>query len=346
MIRVALIGTGGMAGQHVRYFRELRGVRLVAACDVQAERAREFATRHGIPRHGADYREFLRDPGVDAVSNITPDALHAPISIAALRAGKHVLCEKPLALDHAEARRMVAAARRAGRVAMVQFTYRSCPAWSAARRLAASGRLGRLVHFEASYLQSWLTSRAWGDWRTSPAWLWRLDSSRGSGGVLGDVGVHLLDFVTSIAGDLANVNCRLKTFTAVKGARRGGYTLDANDSALIHAELAGGATGVIHASRFATGHLNRVFLRLHGTEGALEVDLDRPSEMRVCLGRAIHPAQWRTVACPPAPTVFARFVRSIRTGRAEEPDFARGATVQRVLDACLRSARTGRTVSL
>lgn len=347
MIKLAIIGTGGMAHHQAQQFQKIRGVKLVAACDIDPVRLKGFAEKFGIPRTFTDYQELLREREIDAVSNVTSDAFHAPVSIAALEAGKHVLCEKPLALSHAEAQRMVHAARQARRINMVQFSYRSSSAWLKACALVRAGRLGRITHFEASYLQSWLVSKAWGDWTREKAWLWRLDSSKGSKGVLGDVGVHIIDFATAVAGDVAEVNCRLKTFTEIKGQSRQGYTLDANDSAVMHCLLRNGATGVIHTSRFATGHHNRVFLTVHGTRGALEIDLKRSYHLlRVCLGADVHRESWKELDCKGAPNMFERFIKSIRTGKNDQPDFARGAAVQKVLDACFTSDRTGKTVAV
>jgi predicted dehydrogenase len=347
MIKLAIIGTGGMAYAHAEHFQKIKGVTLHAACDIDAERALDFSEKFHIPHTYNDPYELLKHGGVDAVTNVTSDAFHAPISIAALKAGKHVLCEKPLAVNHRDALKMAAVASKAKRINMVQFSYRSSSAWLKARELVQTGKLGTITHFEASYLQSWLTSTAWGDWKTKPAWLWRLDSSKGSKGVLGDVGVHIIDFATAVAGDIAQLNCRLKTFTAIKGKKRGAYTLDANDSAVIHCELRNGALGVIHTSRYATGYTNRVFLRLHGTEGALEIDLTKSNtELQVCLGKDRHQAVWKTLQTKPAPTMFQRFIKSIQTGKQDQPDFARGAAVQKVLDACFESDRKGASVKV
>lgn len=336
-----------MANHQAEKFQEIKGVRLVAACDIDPARVKAFAEKFHIPKVFTDFRELLQDDEIDAVSNVTSDAFHAPISIAALKAGKHVLCEKPLALDYPEARRMVQVARKAGKINMVQFSYRSAPAWLRAMELVQSGRLGQITHFEACYQQSWLISKAWGDWKKEPGWLWRLDSSRGSKGVLGDVGVHIIDFATSVAGDIASLNCRLKTFTEIKGKTLGDYRLDANDSAVIHCELKNGALGVIHTSRMATGHHNRVYLCVHGTRGAVEVDLRRSQDiLRVCLDKDIHREAWKDMPCKPVPNMFQRFIKSIQTGKNDQPDFARGAAVQKVLDACFVSDREQRNVPI
>jgi predicted dehydrogenase len=346
-VRVAILGTGGMANRHAELYREIPGVRLVGACDIDPARVEAFAKKHGIPAEGCftDFAALLRDCPCDAISNVTPDAFHAPLSIKALKAGKHVLCEKPLGLDHAETRRMVAAAKKAGTVAMVNFSYRD---WSAIQAIAArvrSGEIGEIRHVEASYLQTWLSSPIWGDWRTTPAWLWRLSTKHGSKGVLGDVGVHIVDFATYPAGPIKKVFARLKAFPKAPKNRVGDYVLDANDSAVMQVEFANGALGVIHTTRWATGHPNRLALKLHGTKGAFSFDSDLGTDTyKAFVGSDIAQAKWEDVKADPTPNNHQRFIAAIRAGgpnHEAQPDFARGSEVQRVLDACFESEATG-----
>ncbi len=345
-IRMAIVGTGGMANMHAEAFNKISGVNITAVCDVDEARARLFARRHAPDAVVcADFARLLRDVPVDAVSVVTPDHLHAPLSLQALAAGTHILCEKPLATNYADARRMARAAAKAGVVNIVNFSYRNAPAIEAAARLVASGKIGEIVHVEASYRQSWLTSNAWGDWKTNPTWLWRLSSKHGSRGVLGDVGVHILDFATYPVGRVKSVQARLKTFANHKGRRIGEYVLDANDSALMQVEFANGALGVIHATRWASGHINSLLLEISGTKGALRVDLDRSSDsLEVCAGSDVHQAKWKTFRAAPTPNIYERFIAAIRTGRAGHPDFVRGAEIQKILDRCFESDRTGRAV--
>jgi predicted dehydrogenase len=346
-VRLGIVGTGGMANAHAGEFLALPGVAIAAVCDISAERARGFSDRHtgGRARVFGDFGAMLDSGLVDAVSNVTPDHLHAPLTLQALAKGLPVFCEKPLATNHADALRMARAAKKAAVVNMVNFTYRNAPAIQKARELVLSGKLGEIAHVEASYLQSWLSSKAWGDWRTSPAWLWRLSTKHGSRGVLGDVGVHIIDFATMPVGPLRTVNARLKTFTALKGKKMGEYPLDANDSAAMHVEFANGALGVIHATRWATGYPNSLFLRIHGTKGALRIDLDKsPTSLEVSLGKDIDKFAWKTIKVPATPSTYARFIAAIRSGKNGEPDFARGAEIQKALDACIESDRLGKAV--
>jgi predicted dehydrogenase len=347
MINIGIVGTGGMAHSHAEAFQEIPGCRLVAACDVIRRRARAFAREFDIPAAYGDVVEMLDDAPVDAIANVTADAAHCPVSLAAIRRGKHVLCEKPLAVDYPEARQMAAAARRKGVINMVNLSYRDAPAIHRARALVDEGAIGRVMHVEASYLQSWLSARYWGDWRKGSAWLWRLSKDHGSRGVLGDLGVHILDFASYAAGDIKRVNCRLKTFPKVKGNRLRGCKLDANDSAVIGVELANGAIGTIHTSRWATGHANSLLLRIFGDEGAIVVDLDRSyNELQVCRGKDVDRLKWRTLRCRKTPDMYHRFINSIKTRQNEQPDFARGAAIQKVMDACFESDAKRRSIAV
>ncbi len=337
-IRLGIIGTGGMAHSHASAFGDIDGVDITAVCDLDEERAVRFADRYEIPSVYIDSGRLIADADVDAVSIVTPDDSHASIALASVGAGLHTLCEKPIATTVSDAVEMSRAAREAGVVNMVNFTYRRSSALYAARRILERGSLGRLMHFEGHYLQSWLVSRAWGDWRTEDAWLWRLSSEHGSSGALGDIGIHLLDFVTFPAGDLEWVECTLRTAPKVEGNRIDGYKLDANDSAVITASMVNGAIGTLHVSRWATGHLNSIGLSLFGDTGALRIDLDSSWEtLWCCLGDDVENATWRSRTYKSGPSVIERFVRSIKRGITVEPDFARGAYVQRVLQACIDS---------
>lgn len=346
-LRIAIAGTGGMAHAHANNFQKIAGCRVVAACDLDHERAKAFAGKFNIPGAYPDLEEMLDKSDAEAVSIVASDAAHAPLALQAIASGRHVLCEKPLATRYADAKKMADAARRAGVINMVNFSYRNSAAIHKAAELVKNGDIGRVIHFEASYLQSWIPSKCWGDWRTSPAWLWRLSKAHGSNGVLGDIGVHILDFTGYPLGGFAALDCRLKVFPKAKGNRVGKYLLDANDSAVIIAEMENGALGVIHTSRWASGHQNTVFLRIFGERGAIRIDLDKSSNsLDICRGRDLDRAAWKTVELRQTPSIYERFVRSIRSGKNDNPDFRRGAEIQRALDACFESDKKGRRVKL
>lgn len=347
MIKIAVIGTGGMAHQHAKEFSAIRGCKLVAACDIVRERADAFASKHGIREVYSDVDELLAQSKFDAVSVVTTDDAHAPVSLKAIAKGKHVLCEKPLATNYNDAKSMADAARQAGVINMVNLSYRNAAAIQKAHQLMQQGVIGKVMHVEASYLQGWLSSTYWGDWRSGTGMLWRLSTAHGSLGVLGDIGVHIIDFATYAAGDIQSVNCRLKTFPKVEGDRLGDYVLDANDLAVITIEMIGGAIGTIHTSRWATGQRNSLRLRIYGDEGALVVDLDQSwNSLQICRGKDVDKAVWKTLACGKTPNIYQRFIKSIRTGENDQPDFGRGATVQKVMDACIKSNLKGHYVAI
>ncbi|MCY2929590.1 MAG: Gfo/Idh/MocA family oxidoreductase [Planctomycetota bacterium] len=347
MIRLAIIGTGGMANGHADNFSKMKGVRLTACCDIVEGKAREFAAKWKIPAVYGDFRKMLARETLDAVSVVTTDAAHAAASIAAAKRGLHVMCEKPLATSVAEARRMLAAVRKAGVINMVNFSYRNSCGLQAAAKVVAAGGIGRVIHVESSYLQSWLVSRVWGDWRKNPALLWRLSSRHGSLGTLGDIGCHILDMTAFLGGEIDRIACQLKTFDkGVRGNRLGEYVFDANDSFAATLGFAGGGLGAIHSSRWACGHLNSLRARVYGDKGGIEVDLDRDgSGYRICTGReAVEKGLWKEVKCPPTPNNYQRFIRAIRTGRPDPSDFANGLKVQTYLASCVASDRLGKPV--
>jgi predicted dehydrogenase len=348
MIRLAIIGTGGMANMHAEAFVKIPGVQLVAGCDIDAQRAAQFCAKHGIACHFTDFGTLLRECPCDAVAVVTPDATHAQLSLQAIAAGKHVLCEKPLATCAADAQAMADAARDAGVIHMVNLSYRNSSAWQRLVAMTQAGELGTIRHVEAHYLQSWLTATDWGDWRTSPNWLWRLSSQHGSKGALGDIGVHILDFATMPVGTVQRIQCRLTTFDKAPGGRIGNYTLDANDTARILVDFANGAVGTVTLTRMATGHRNSLLLSIHGERGAARIDLDRSYQLLdVCrLDAAGANQPWETVFCGESPSNFQRFISSIKSGTNDQPDFTRGAELQIMLDACEVSSASERPIAL
>ncbi|WP_368345046.1 Gfo/Idh/MocA family protein [Pelagovum sp. HNIBRBA483] len=338
-IRVLIVGTGGMANAHAEAYADMDGVTVCAGIDTSPERLAAFCAKHNIANSFASVEEALAWGEFDAVSNVTPDGVHHATTMPFLAAGKHVLCEKPLAVTVSDAEEMATAAEASGVVNMVNLSYRNGAALIRAAELVAEGAIGEVRHFEASYLQSWLTQPAWGEWSTNDTWLWRLSKAHGSKGVLGDVGVHILDFATYAAcSDAESVSCNLTTFDKAPGGKIGDYTLDANDSFTLQMNLANGAVGVVHSSRMASGYFNDLFLRLHGTKGGLDVRFEgNKSILRGCLGDDLFTATWRDIEVPAVQTNYQRFIAAIRSGVQVSPDFRRGAMLQRVMDAAERS---------
>lgn len=347
-IKIGIVGTGGMANNQANNFKKIPGVELTTCLDVVPGRAEEFAKKHNFQHAAKNLADLLNQ--VDAVSVVTPDRFHVEPSLAVLKAGKHLLCEKPLAVTLTDARQVARAAQKAakdGVIHMTNFSYRASAAFQRAIEMVAAGKLGAPRHVHSLYLQSWLANDAWGNW-TKEGFLWRLQTAAGSGGVLGDIGCHILDMTTAVAGDVARVRCDLRTFPKVPPSGQAvttwqGKKLDANDTALITLEFTNGALGIVQTTRWATGHQNHLRLEAHGTDGALMFDLDRDyHKLDTCLGEARHKAQWTTETLKPTPSNYERFIRAIQDGKPDQPDIVRGAQVQAYLDACERSAKSGK----
>lgn len=354
-VRLAILGTGFMATRHAERFSAMDGVSVVAGIDVEPERAAAFNRKHGIGKTFSSIASALEWGDFDAVANVTPDRIHHVTTIEIAAAGKHVFCEKPLATNHAHAVEMTRAVAEAGVVGMVNLNYRNVSALQKAHEMVTEGSIGAVRHVEASYLQSWLSSNHWGNWQTESRWLWRLSKSHGSNGVLGDIGIHILDFASyGAASEIIGVSCRLKAFSKAPGNRIDDYVLDANDSVVMAVEFANGALGTIHASRWATGYSDDLRLRIFGSRGGLEVNYGgrdingmRVPLLKACLGDDIHTQTWRVCPLSPIEDNYERFIRAVRQGETLEPSFAHAANLQRILDLALEAdiAAPGETIA-
>ena len=365
---VGLVGHAFMGAAHTqawrtapRFFDLPLQPRLRALCGRDAERVAAAAARLGWESTETDWTRLVERDDVHLVDICTPGDMHAEIAIAALDAGKHVLCEKPLANTVAEAQAMAEAAGRAaahGVQAMVGFTYRRVPAIALARRLVEQGRLGEIRHVRAQYLQDWLSDPR------SPM-TWRLEKDKAGSGALGDIGAHIIDLTQHITGDsIVAVNGLLETFVHER-PRPDGTTgmVTVDDGASFLARFGQGATGVFEATRFATGRKNAIRIEINGSRGSLAFDFedmnvlhffdaDEPSETagfrRILVTEPEHPyaAAW----WPPGHGLgyehaFTHQVVDLVTaiGRGEQPlpSFADGLQVQCVLAAVERSSELG-----
>ena len=371
---VALIGYAFMGRAHSQAWRTVGAAfdvppiarRVIVGRDEQA--VAEAARRLDWEEHATDWREAVTREDVDIVDICTPGFLHAEIAIAALEAGKHVLCEKPLANDPAEAERMVEAARAArerGQVAALGHTYRRVPALAHARDLVAAGRLGQIRQIRASYLQDWLVDAEAG-------MTWRLRKETAGSGALGDIGSHAIDQIQYVTGQqVTAVRGRLATMVPERPGPDGPEPVTVDDAAWATLELDGGAIASVEASRMATGAKNELALEVYGTRGALRFDLERLDELwfldatapvaeqgfaRVLVTEPEHPylegwwPQGHILGWENAFTNQARdlllAVRS-RDPAAYSPDFEDGLALQRILEAVIASHRAdGATVRL
>lgn len=349
-LKLAIAGTGHFANVHLDNYLDMPDVEIVGVLGGQSrERTEEFASRAGACAY-FDYAQMLRDSGCKAVAIVSPDSFHKEQAITALRAGIHVLCEKPLALTYADTQEMEEEARKSGAVNMVNFSLRQQPTISKAKRLIDEGIIGELRYFEANFLQGWLVSQKRGDWRTDSKWLWRLSKEHGGYGALHDVGCHILDSVSMLTGDITKLYCKLPVYHKADGDRIGEYKLDANDSSLIMATTDNGTVGNISITRWATGNINSIYIRLSGTKGALRIGFDTYFDgacLEVCVGaNNVDEAVWEQVYCEAEASLYRQFVDAAKEGRQHSPDFRRGSYVQGLLEACNISNDENREVDL
>ncbi|GAB3354502.1 Gfo/Idh/MocA family protein [Modestobacter lapidis] len=372
---IGLIGYAFMGAAHShawrtapRFFDLPLHPRMAVLAGRDAAGVAAAADRLGWAATETDWRRVLERDDVALVDVCTPGHTHAEIAIAALDAGRHVLCEKPLANSVAEAEAMAAAAERAaarGVMAMVGFTYRRVPAVTLARRLVAEGRIGQIRHVRAQYLQDWIADPA------APM-SWRLERDKAGSGALGDIGAHIVDLTQFITGErLTGVSALLETFvhqrplpaatgklSGVGGDETGEVTVD--DAAVFLGRFTGGAVATFEATRFALGRKNAIRIEVNGSAGSLAFDFEdmnvleffdgsEPAETagfrRIIVTEPGHPyvaAWWPAGHGLGYEHGFTHQVVDLLTalaaGEQPAPSFADGLQVQRVLDAVERSA--------
>jgi predicted dehydrogenase len=377
-LRIAMVGHGFMGAAHSQGWRVApRFFDLPARPEMsllvgrRPEPVAAAAETWGWAATSTDWRSAVARDDIDVVDIVTPGQSHVEIAIAALEAGKHVLCEKPLANTADEAARMAAAAERAaadGVFAMVGFTYRRVPAATFAKDLIAGGTLGEIRQVRAAYLQDWLVNPA-------VPLAWRLQKDLAGSGALGDIGAHAIDLAEFITGQrLTSVSGVMETFVTERpllassaglsgtaSTESGAVTVD--DVALFTGRFDGGALGSFEASRMSTGRKNALRIEVAGSLGAVSFDLedlnalgvydrtapaDRQGFTRVLVTEPEHPylsAWWpagHLLGYEHGFTHQARdFVTAITAGTQPEPSFADGLHVQRVLAAVEQSAATG-----
>lgn len=379
-LAVGMVGHAFMGAAHSqawrtapRFFDLPLTPTMQVVCGRDQARTAEAAERLGWAEAATDWRALVARPDIDLVDVCTPGDTHAEIAIAALEAGKHVLCEKPLANTVAEAEEMTAAAERAaanGVRAMVGFTYRRVPAIALARQLVAEGRIGDIKHVRAQYLQDWIAD-------PEAPLSWRLDKAKAGSGSLGDIGAHIIDLTQHITGErITEVSGQLETFVKERpiaagdtagtlggggaSTERGPVTVD--DAAVFLARMSGGGLGVFEATRFATGRKNAIRIEINGSAGSLAFDFEdmnvlqlfdasEPDETagfrRILVTEPGHPytGSW----WPPGHGLgyehgfthqVVDLVRAIADGTDPSPTFADGLQVQRVLAAVETSSDT------
>ncbi len=300
-LNVAVIGAGFMGKAHVvgysnmpKLFWPAPAVPVMkTVCDIVPEIAEEAKERFGFEKCCVDWREIINDPEIDVVSICTPNNVHAEMAIAALEAGKHVLCEKPIASTIEDARKMAEAAAKAaqkGVISMNAYQYRRVPAVVLAKKFLDEGSLGRILNIRCTYLQSWSADP------DSPL-SWRFQKDIAGAGTLGDIATHVIDIAQYLAGDIEEVVSMVKTYIPERPVQEGGVDLlgtvklgadakkkavDVDDEASFLVRFKEGAVGSIEATRNAWGRNNFITIEVHGTEGTIYFNYERLNELQVC----------------------------------------------------------------
>ena len=370
-LRVAMIGYAFMGAAHSQAWRTAGHVaelplrpEMAVVVGRHQDSVAAAADRLGWQESDVDWRRVVARDDIDLIDICTPGDTHAEIAMAALAAGKHVLCEKPLANSVAEAESMVAAAATAtGLQAMVGFTYRRTPAVALARDLVADGTIGTVRQVRAQYLQDWLSDE------NSPL-TWRMDKDKAGSGALGDIGAHIIDAIEFVTGQrLTGVSGRLETFvskrpiaagssggTSLTGTAGDGFgPVTVDDAAVFFGTLDSGALAAFEASRFALGRKNAMRFEINGSQGSLAFDFENMNVLEHYDGRVPatgsgftrilvteHDHPYLSAWWPPGHGLgyehgfthqVIDLVRAIGDGRTAGPTFADGLHVQRVLAA-------------
>jgi predicted dehydrogenase len=377
-LRVGMVGYAFMGAAHSQAWRTVNRAfdlpvraRMTAVAGRDDAKVRAAAAQLGWERTYTDWRELVAADDIDVVDICTPGDSHCEIALAALAAGKHVLCEKPLANTVEEAQAMVAAAetaRASGVRSMAGFNYRRVPAVAYLRQLIAGGRLGTVRHVRAVYLQDWITDPQF-------PLVWRLQKEKSGSGALGDIGSHIVDLTQYVTGQsVTGVSAITETFikerplpasasglSGESSTETGRVTVD--DAALFLARLSGGAVATYEATRFATGRKNGLRVEVNGSLGSAVFDLERLNELelydadrpgaeqgftRILVTEGDHP--YMSAWWPPGHIIgyehsfthqMRDFLEAVANGKDPEPSFADALQVQRVLDAVERSASAG-----
>ena len=364
-IKIGLIGYGGIGRVHAAAYRAIPfhyglpadSIQIAAVATTRESTARAAADEIGCDQYSADYRDLLASADIDAIDICTPNNSHHEIALAAAAAGKHIYCEKPLAMNESEAIEMAEAVRDAGVKAQLTFNFRFFPALARARQLMTEGFCGRVFSFRGRYHRSSYIS-------ADKAMSWRLQREITGGGALFDLGSHILDLLVYLLGDFAAVNATLDTLIKQRPIAAGTdetAPVEVDDIALLQARLVCGALGTVEISRMGTGATNDVVLEIFGDKGAIRFDLAEPAWLQVYdVREGDHVRGFRKIetvgryagqrapdwSMPPG---FMRahaecqyqFIRAIWDDTPAEPSFADGLHIQRIMAAAETSSARG-----
>jgi predicted dehydrogenase len=366
-IGVGLIGTGYMGKCHAlawtgvrEIFGDTPAVRRVMLCEVEEGLARRRADEFGFESATADWRALIADPAVEVVSITTPNALHAPMAIAALEAGKHVWCEKPMAPTLADSERMAAAARASGRVAILGYNYIQSPAVRFIGKLIRSDAIGRLTHFRLEMDEDYMAD-------AEAPYSWRSQASAGYG-ALDDFAVHPLSLISTLVGLPTAVFGEMSKPYADRPDGGGRRAVETYDIATALLRMESGASGTIQVNRCAWGRKGRLQLQAFGVRGAIVFDQERFNEVNVYVAEGPEESQgFRQVLMGPAHPPYDRFIvasghqmgfNELKIIEAHELlnriegkpaltiDFEAGLAIERIIHAIARSSREGRWIEM
>jgi len=282
-IRVGMVGYKFMGKVHSHAYRDVgmffdmdAGYEMKAICGRDEQGVRDAASRFGWESWETDWRRLVARDDIDMVDINTPNDSHKEIALAAIANGKHVLCEKPLALNLADAREMLEAAEKAGVKHGVFFNYRFLPAVQLAKKIIDEGRIGEIHHYRAAYLQDWLID-------PNAPMAWRLRKETSGSGAHGDINAHCIDLARFLIGEFDRVVGHSRTFVKERpwpdGSGKGEVTVD--DATGFLADFKNGAMGVFIGTRFAAGRKNANTFEIHGSRGSIRWDLERLNELEV-----------------------------------------------------------------
>ncbi len=348
---------------------------MKAACGRHGDQLNEFAKRWGWQSVETDWKKLVHRDDIDIVDICVPQYLHYEVAMEAAKAGKHIFCEKPLALNYAQAKEMYEAAEKSGKTHYINHNYRRCPAVRLAKRLIDEGKVGRIFHWRGAYLQSWIVDPNF-------PLTWHLKKETAGSGPHGDLNSHSVDLARYLVGEIKSVTCMTAQFIkerpmpdeaaagtfkgAVKSTEKGKVTVE--DAAFMLVEFANGALGSFEATRFAPGRKNYNYFEIYGSKGSILFDLERMNELqffsnddpdyaqgfrKIIATESYHdyiPGWW-----PPGHIIgyehefthaVVDFLDAIDKGKKIEPNFYDGLKEMEILEAGLRSAETGQKIIL
>ena len=375
-LNVGLIGYGFMGRTHSNAYRKVNNFFkleqtpvLKCICGLEADEAQAFADNWGYESSTTDWRQLVARDDIDLIDCCAPNKMHKDIVLAAAAAGKMIICEKPLAMNVAEAEEMVAAVEKAGVANLISFNYRRVPAISLAKQLIDEGRVGKPFHYRATYLQDWTIAE---DVPQGGMTLWRLDAAVAGSGVTGDLLAHSIDTAMWLNGPIVEVTAATETFVKERVHQETGkkqpVTID--DACMFLARFANGSLGTFESTRYARGRKNYNTFEINGADGSIFFDLEDAQWLQFFeysqkqSGQKVedHLTGWRKIHVTnfehpymgkwwvPGCTIgyehtfinqLADFIGGLDSGTPAQPDFRNGTQTQKVCDAVLQSAKDG-----